>query len=143
MNVLAQLKKGGIVCQISVSVTDFPQRWTPKALLEYAGEDDSTERQLKSKLYEASRRREFVGSWLVEFPWLKYDEVERKMYCKVCLQHPEHADKRSSFILGNTSFRKHNLQHHEMSIKHKQNLVATITSLDVSATNSADQIGKN
>ena len=127
---------------VLVSVTDIPERWTPEAFLAYVGEDDLTQKQLKSKVYEANRRREFVSSWLEEFPWLVYDQKKRKMFCKVCLQHPGNADKRSSFISGNTSFRKHNLYHHAMSTKHKLNLIALGTSEtehDANGTDSDDQ----
>lgn len=68
--------------------------------------------------YEKDRHRNFLDSWLDEFPWVMYDEQLGKMFCTVCRQFPVIADSSSTFLCGNNSFRKQNLQSHDRSAKH-------------------------
>ena len=58
--------------------------------------------------YEKNKRkRTFQDSWLIEFPWLKYDN--NVMYCAVCRRHGNKADKSSPLVkgIGETSFKNH------------------------------------
>lgn len=57
--------------------------------------------------YEEKRkmlRRGFRRDWMKEYTWLKYNEEEGKMHCRVSREFPNIADKGSSLVNGNNSF---------------------------------------
>lgn len=54
--------------------------------------------------YESTKRiRVFQQSWLAKFPWLNYDNIETKMYCKICIEFD--VQKSGPFVKGCTNFR--------------------------------------
>ena len=62
--------------------------------------------------YEEDRERLFQVKWLKEFAWLTVDDESEPptMLCKVCLEHPNTADRKSSLFVGCSNFRKQTLQ---------------------------------
>ena len=59
-----------------------------------------------------------------EHPWLEYNEVEGKMYCRVCKDLPNIADRSISFMSGNNSFYLSNIKGHDQSRRHVRCLEA-------------------
>lgn len=84
--------------------------------------DRSTSDIAKSKeRYEEKRKmlgRGFRKEWKEEYTWLEYNEEEGKMYCRVCKDFPNIADKSSSFFTGNNSFHVGNVKGHDQSRRH-------------------------
>ena len=77
--------------------------------------------QSKSKIvYEAKRTRKFQTSWQKMYTWLETRDDQTTMFCKICGEHPNLADKRSSFFQGTSSMRLGNITGHHDSIAHKK-----------------------
>ena len=73
--------------------------------------------------YEEKRKmlgRGFRKEWKEEYTWLEYNEEEGKMYCRVCKDFPNIADKSSSFFTGNNSFHVGNIKGHDQSRRHER-----------------------
>ena len=68
------------------------------------------------------RERTFLAKWKTEYEWLdlKQDPATGRelMFCKICRDYPNVADKTSSFFTGTDAFRKDNIQGHDNSKQH-------------------------
>ncbi|XP_064597802.1 zinc finger protein 862-like [Liolophura sinensis] len=64
---------------------------------------------------QSGRVRKFPNSWLDQFPWLEYDEVENVMVCKDCREF----GVEGSWSTGNNNFRLKTVKEHVASDAHK------------------------
>ena len=72
------------------------------------------------KKYEKSRVRKFLPKWKEGYKWLSYDEAGEIMFCEVCREYPNIADKKSSFYEGTDAFRLDNIVGHDKSKLHNK-----------------------
>ena len=118
--------------------------------------DRERERKRKSKIYESRRTREFNPAWMINNPWLKYDEENNTMYCCYCRQEKERKIKTSTegttnfwsinaiaegtsnflrsknaFADGTSNFRSDSVQCHKESSQHKKVMAAINKQCDV------------
>ena len=97
--------------------SDEVQSAVPADSQEETQQKESTSREK----YEKKRKMTGCGfrkEWLSECVWLDYDEKEGQMYCKVCKDFPNIADKKSSFLSGSQSFHVSNIKGHDQSRCH-------------------------
>lgn len=78
----------------------------------------------KADYEKTKRQRKFRSEWKQEFKWLEYDTSKDVMYCGVCRQFPQLAEKSSSFFIGNNAFRKHHITIHGKSGQHLRCIAA-------------------
>ncbi|KAK4293502.1 hypothetical protein Pmani_033809 [Petrolisthes manimaculis] len=71
-----------------------------------AGQTTSEDLRLRYKRYDSSRSRRFVESWKLEFSWVTYNTDMKVMTCTTCLQYGHEEDKTSSFVSGNSNFKR-------------------------------------
>lgn len=83
----------------------------------------------QSSVYWGKRQRTFKQSWQKDFPWVKYEKNQGKMFCCVCLQFPEMASKKSAFFTGNDCFKRENLVSHDLSKKHRMCMAASASTV--------------
>lgn len=68
-----------------------------------------------------------MEKWLQEVSWLQTDDQRTVMWCKICRDHPNLADKSSAFYIGTKNFSHPPFEKHEKSKEHV-NIVQTIAS---------------
>ncbi|XP_046566317.1 uncharacterized protein LOC124274984 [Haliotis rubra] len=56
----------------------------------------------------------FDYTWLIDFPWLKYDEVDHKVFCKICQKHK----RKTLFGQGVTLFSRRRIREHQKNKCH-------------------------
>ena len=66
------------------------------------------------------RRRRFCHHWFSLFPWLIYDQVTQKMFCRICLKFA--GNTTTSFVAGSSSFKKCTLKAHDVCEIHRNAL---------------------
>ncbi|KAK6168057.1 hypothetical protein SNE40_021959 [Patella caerulea] len=61
------------------------------------------------------RPRRFKLKWLTKFPWLRFDDDSRKMYCQLCEKH----QVKNDFVNGSQDYNEDVLTDHERSTDHE------------------------
>ncbi|XP_050391917.1 uncharacterized protein LOC126810731 [Patella vulgata] len=61
------------------------------------------------------RPRRFKLKWLTKFPWLRFDDDSRKMYCQLCEKH----QVKNDFVSGSQDYNEEVLTDHERSTDHE------------------------
>ena len=82
--------------------------------------DREKEKKQKYKDYESRRTREFKRSWTAKYPWVRYDEESRTMYCMICREE----NQCNAFSEGTSSFRTTTIESHGKSAQHNRAVVA-------------------
>ncbi|KAK3893272.1 hypothetical protein Pcinc_002905 [Petrolisthes cinctipes] len=85
-----------------------------------AGQTTSEDLRLRYRRYDSSRSRRFVESWKLEFSWVTYNTDMKVMTCTTCLKYGHEEDKTSSFVSGNSNFKRLSLVRHQDSQIHQR-----------------------
>lgn len=85
-----------------------------------AGQSSSEDQRLRYRRYDSSRSRRFVENWKLEFSWVAYNTDMKVMTCTTCLQYGHEEDKTSSFVSGNSNFKRLSLVRHQDSQIHRR-----------------------
>ena len=76
----------------------------------------SSSKRASEELPKQAVKRRFRGEWKKEFPWLRYDEEKKKMFCIIC----EKAKRKNPFASsGCTNFQHSTLTKHAVNNDHK------------------------
>ncbi|XP_067670500.1 uncharacterized protein [Haliotis asinina] len=68
----------------------------------------------------------FDYAWLIDFPWLKYDEVDHKVFCKICQKHK----RKTLFAQGVTLFSRRRIREHQKNKCHVDALLLENATLE-------------
>ena len=72
----------------------------------------------KSRKYETDKRkREFISSWTLSYPWLT--NGPDGMTCTICTKY----EKSGTFVTGRNIFKRDSIHQHEKSDSHKFNVI--------------------
>ena len=69
-------------------------------------EDNSNKDVKKSRIHDKT----FKSKWLAEFSWLRYNEINKRMYCTLCMQHKKKnkfATEEATNILKKSAIKEH------------------------------------
>jgi hypothetical protein len=69
-------------------------------------EDNSNKVVKKSRIHDKT----FKSKWLAEFSWLCYDEINKRMYCTLCMRHKKKnkfATEGATNISGKSAIKEH------------------------------------
>ena len=80
---------------------------------------------IKKRKYEEKRVRLYVPTWEKTFSWVRHDPEKDQMYCTVCREFPDIADKSSNLFIGTSSYRIRSLQTHDKATEHLRCLKAS------------------
>jgi len=75
---------------------------------------------------KSSSKREFVRTWLKDFPWLTYDVEANQMFCKLCRDNTTCSDTSSTFMSGSQNFKIESVRSHESSTGHTRVAAAKV-----------------
>jgi hypothetical protein len=60
-------------------------------------------------------KRQFLGSWKTEYPWITYDHADGNMRCRYCMD----SRKKNAFTNGCATFKKDLLSKHAVKVDHR------------------------
>ena len=64
--------------------------------------------------------RVFQKSWLIDFEWLRYDGVAKKMHCEICRNAGSKLAGNTDFVAGSENFKRENVRIHGNSGRHRK-----------------------
>lgn len=53
---------------------------------------------------KSARVRKFQPTWAKQYPWLRYDNTENRMYCNTCTRYGNSGSRSSAFVKGCSNF---------------------------------------
>ncbi|XP_071085705.1 uncharacterized protein [Haliotis cracherodii] len=78
----------------------------------------------------------FDYTWLIDFPWLMFDEIDNKVFCKVCQKH----NRKTTFGEGLRHFSRRRIREHQKSRCHMDALLLDNVTLESNGEDKAKTV---